>query len=135
MLENHGRAALAPRLAAGYAWGEDRSVWGLEAGVIGSYRVQTWFEPYAALRFANHWFSSRNTDPDKHLAPNQHFAARKGYGDGLFKVAAGVDFRFATGWHALAEYSHWFRAQNDPGDGYSLLANDVLAIALAYQGE
>ena len=133
LLDNHGRLALAPRLVAGYAWGEARSVVGLEVGVIASYHFQPWFEPYIALGFANHWFSSRNMDETMRLAPNQRFAPKQGCGDGLVKLTAGVDIQLAgAGWHLLAEYAHWFRAQDDPGDGFSFVANDIVALSVAF---
>jgi hypothetical protein len=137
VIDNRARAALAPRLAAGYALNPEGSIadgaLGLEVGVIGSYKLDAAFEPYAAISFANHWFLSDNVDPDKRLAPTQMFAPRAGYGDGLIKAALGFDIRIDGGWHALVEYGHWFPAQNDPGDGYRLLSNDVVAASVAYE--
>lgn len=136
LLDPRSRAALAPRLMAGYALGSSATnaegTYGVEAGLIASYRLHDRFEPYAALSFANHWFMSKNIDSSKQLSPNQYFAPRRGYGDGLVKAAVGVDIRFASEWHYLVEYAHWFPAQNDVGDGYTLLSNDILALSLAY---
>lgn len=130
LLEPSARFALAPRLAAGYAFGSEQQAIGIEAGLIGSYRLAERFEPYVGLSFADHWFSPRNVDPETQLAPNQRFAARRGYGDGLVKVALGAETRIVPGWRALLEYDHWFPAQDDPGDGYSLLSNDVVALSI-----
>ena len=133
LLDNRQRAAFGPRLLTGYAFGSERGVFSVEVGVIGSYRVVDWLEPYAGLSFANHWFSGENRDLTAELAFNQRFATRRGYGDGLIKSAFGVDLRIATHVHGLLEYGHWFVAQNDPGDGYGFLANDNLSVSIAWQ--
>ena len=131
LLPNAERAAFAPRLAAGYAFG-NRSTFGLELGVIGSYRFGEVFEPYAGLHFANHWFSTRNRSEYAALASNEQVAERRGYGDGLVKAALGFDVHFARGFHLLLEYAHWFPANNDPGDGYAFVSNDILALSASY---
>ena len=131
LLDNSDRAALAPRMAAGYAFG-DRSAFGLEVGVIGSYRLEDGLEPYAGLHFANHWFEARNHVAPSTLKANQQLAEVRGYGDGLVKAAFGLDFHVSHGLHLLLEYAHWLPANNDPGDGYRFVANDIVALSASY---
>jgi hypothetical protein len=131
LLPNLDRAALAPRLAAGYAFG-DRSTFGLELGVIGSYRLADDLEPYAGVHFANHWFSTQNGEDSVALAPNQIYAQSRGYGDGLLKLAFGLDVHVTRGFHLMLEYAHWFPANNDQGDGYRFVSNDIVALSAAF---
>lgn len=132
LVDNRARAAFGPRISAGWAYADPSSVIGLEAGVIGSYRLWSFAEPYAGLSFANHWFLARQTTTPVELGSRQQLAARRGYGDGLVKTAIGVELRVSPRLRALLEYDHWFPAQNDPGDGYAFLANDVVSCSFAY---
>lgn len=131
LLNNLDRAALAPRMAAGYAFG-DRSAFGLELGVIASYLLDDGIEPYAGLHFANHWFAANNHAEPSTLRANQQLAPLRGYGDGLVKAAFGIDVRLTYGLHLLLEYAHWIPANNDPGDGYRFVTNDILALSASY---
>lgn len=99
--------------------------------MIGSYRLDDGLEPYAGVHFANHWFSTQNGG-DSSLAPNQVYAPSRGYGDGLLKLAFGLDIAVARGFHLILEYAHWFPANNDPGDGYRFVSNDIVALSAAF---
>jgi len=132
LLDNTLPGALAPRLSVGHARESERSAWAAEAGLIGSYRCLGRVEPYAALNFANYWISRDQSLTERWLEDNQTLAERRGYGDGLVNASLGADLR-VTGWlSAVAEYSHWFTAQNDPGDGYAFLPSDIFALALSF---
>jgi hypothetical protein len=133
LFDNRGPFALAPRVALGFAMtpqADSYGALGIEAGVIASYRFVPNFEPYLGLQFANHWLGSRNFNGDKQLARNQAFAARSGSGDGLVKFALGFQLSFEGGWLAMCEYGHWVPAQNDPGDGYRFMVNDIVAFSV-----
>jgi hypothetical protein len=33
----------------------------------------------------------------------------------------------------MFEYAHWFPANDDPGDGYRFVSNDIVALSATYQ--
>ncbi|MBN1605555.1 MAG: hypothetical protein JW940_02925 [Polyangiaceae bacterium] len=124
--------ALAPRLAVGYAEpAEESSLFMAEAGVIASYRWH-WLEPYLGLAMSNNWI--RYPREDTTLPPEQRWAAREGYGDGLLKSQLGVDMTIIGIFGLLAEYGYWKTLQNDPGDGFKFVDNHVFALAMRFGG-
>ncbi len=121
--------AIAVRAGAGAAWNTDsRSIAAAYAGGIASYTFGV-VEPFVAVTFMNHWIfgSPAPTDP---LPAGQTYAPRAGYGDGLLQLALGVRI-FASARTSVAfEYARWEPVQNDPGDGYSFIENDILSFTV-----
>jgi hypothetical protein len=130
VLHNDRPLAVAPRVSLGAASESERSALAIEAGVIASYRATGWLEPYAAVSFANHWFDVERSSDD--LGPREQYASRRGHGDGLVKAVLGIELSISASIHASLEYGHWAPAQNDIGDGYALLSNDIVALALQW---
>jgi hypothetical protein len=127
-----GAFALAPRLAVGYAVpDEDCRLFMAEAGMIVSYRWHR-LEPYFGLAMSNNWI--RYPPSTGGLEPDQRFASRKGYGDGLLKSQVGVDLSVSGIFGLLAEYGYWKTLQNDPGDGFKFVDNHVIAIGVRFGG-
>lgn len=125
LLDPLQRLALAPRLGAGRRWIE-RDVWMLEGGAIVSYRAFDWFEPYLGLTFANHWIEPQ--PPPVTLPPD--VVGRSGSGDGLLQLSVGVELAVTRHFGLLAEYSHWFVLNNDPGDYYRFLPANIAGLAV-----
>ncbi len=121
--------ALAVRAGGGYAadLGGRRAALAF-AGVIASYSAGA-FEPYAAVTFANHWIygSPVNIPP-----PGGRNAPRAGYGDGLLQLVAGVRVYVANEGSVSLEYGRWQPMQDDPGDGYSFVANNIGSVIVCF---
>jgi len=124
LLDRHRSLALAPRVGAGYRW--QRNVGMLEAGAIASYRLFGQFEPYLGVTFANHWIEA---DPPSGPLP-QNVARRRGTGDGLLQLNLGVELMLSEHVALLGEYGHWFPLNDDPGDFYAFVPNNIVGLAL-----
>jgi len=122
--------ALAPRAGVGAAkdfYGV--ALFGAFAGLIASYELPGKITPYGAATFANHWILRNDKPSSEVLAPGETFAARKGYGDGLLQLVVGLQLKLGAGSALVGEYQRWIPMQNDPGDFYKFVPNDVLMIA------
>lgn len=118
--------ALAARAGAGYAVEQDvRKVGVAFAGLIASYAIGI-FEPYGAVTFTNHWIYGNATLPPAGSVN----APRAGYGDGILQVVLGARVYVSEMGSASLEYGRWQPMQNDPGDGYAFVANDVCSLTV-----
>jgi len=123
--------ALAPRAGVGYASFLDERTFLAFVGVIGSYRVARWFEPYASLTLADNWV--RIGDPTQtDLAPNESFAARDGTGNGTLQAVLGAELSITRRWGLLLEYGHWAPLWNDPGDFYRFAHDNLIAAGVRW---
>jgi hypothetical protein len=125
VLDPQRKLAVAPRLGAGRRWIQ-REIWMVEGGVIASYRVFDWFEPYLGLTFANHWIEPE--PPRIDLPPG--VVGSSGTGDGLLQLSLGVELAATRHFAVLAEYGHWFVLNNDPGDYYRFLPTNIAGLAV-----
>lgn len=114
--------ALAVRAGAGYAAElEGRKAGVAFAGVIASEAIGI-FEPYAAVTFTNHWiFGSPVTIPPA----GSINAPRAGYGDGLLQMVLGIRAYMSEMASLSLEVGRWQPMQDDPGDGYAFVANNI----------
>jgi hypothetical protein len=127
------RLALAPRAGAGasfVAYG-DRTALAF-AGVIGSYRVANWVEPYLAVTVSDQWV--RRAPPDVDLAVNEQLAPRQHTGNGLLRTHLGIQLSTSQRFALLAECGRWTPLWNDPGDSYKLVDSYVLAVGVRFSG-
>jgi hypothetical protein len=122
------RLAIAPRLGVGYQ--VNHAIFMAELGVVESYRLVPWLEPYGGLALADHWIG--NYDAPDSPPVRQTFAARTYSGDGLLKANLGVAFMPSSDVTLMVEYGHWFFLFDDPGDFYSFLPADVLGAAIRF---
>ena len=100
----------------------DQGAWYLHLPVnlLVSYDVRSWFTPYASLGYGFFWiFGRENPSEDPSAKP----PTRKGHGDGVVMVSAGMRFRVGRRTALFAEYSFWGKAVDDPGDYYSFVHN------------
>ncbi len=99
-------------------------------GLIASYDLADWFTPYGGVTFGNYWFYGR--EPSEPPPVGTRYADRKGYGDGLVQLAVGLQIKTAPGGTMHLEYQRWIPAQNDPGDFFKFVANDVVFVGLSF---
>lgn len=120
------RHALAPRAGVAYATLQgDRTLLAF-VGVIGSYRVARWFEPYGSLTMADNWVRIESPT-DTRLAPNEAFVDRDRTGNGNLQAVLGAELSVTRRWGFLLEYGRWTPLWNDPGDFYRFAHNNVFA--------
>lgn len=124
LLPTRSRFALSPRGGLGYAAGGG---WALTAfgGALASYDVFRWLTPYAGGTYATYWVHGR-TPNDVTLASNERFADRKGYGDGLVELTAGLSVQVGRAVALLGEVDRWIPMQNDPGDFFRFVPSTVV---------
>jgi hypothetical protein len=120
--------AIAPRFGVGYQ--VNYAIFMAEIGVLESYRVTRWFEPYGGLTLADHWIGDYDA-PDSPPA-GKTFADRTYSGDGLLKANLGVAFMPSSAVTLMLEYGHWFFLFDDPGDFYSFLPTDIFGAAIRF---
>jgi len=100
------------------------------AGVLASYTFGV-VEPYLGATFSNHWiYYGQAALPPGSLAPGERYASRQGYGDGLVELTVGLRVSVSTWGSVSFEYSRWQPAQDDPGDFYRFVANDIASLGL-----
>jgi hypothetical protein len=75
--------------------------------------------PYAAAGYGTFWVLGYG-EPE----PSVRYAARKGHGDGVLALTAGVSLGTQPTW--AVEYSFWTQVLDDPGDFYSFVDNHIL---------
>lgn len=121
--------ALAGRAGGGYASDfSSRTAVLAFAGMLASYSLGA-FEPYAAVTFANHWiYGSPTTTPP----PGERNAPRAGYGDGILQLAVGLRAYVSDKASVSLEYGRWQPMQDDPGDGYGFVANDIVSLTACF---
>ena len=95
-----------------------------------SYDVTDWFSPYAGVGYQFWWFFNKARQADARLQPGYKWAARKGYGDGVVRLAGGVAFRAGEKRCWLMEYAALIPVVNDPGDNFRFVLNHHFGIAL-----
>ncbi|HEX7600935.1 MAG TPA: hypothetical protein VF316_04990 [Polyangiaceae bacterium] len=99
------------------------------AGVLASYTFGG-VEPYVGATFANHWIYGQPAPDPASLAPGERYATRQGYGDGIVELTVGLRVSVSTWGSVSFEYSRWQPAQDDPGDFYRFVANDIASLGL-----
>lgn len=124
VLPSKSRFALSPRGGLGYTVGGG-SAFTAFGGGLASYDVLRWLTPYVGGTYATYWVRGR-TPSDVDLAPNERFADRKGYGDGLVELTAGLSLQLGRSVALLAEVDRWLPAQNDPGDFFRFVPSTVV---------
>jgi hypothetical protein len=128
LFDNAQPYALAPRLGVGYS-ALDGSTYLAFAGLIGSYRLGGWFEPYVSATLADYWVYL--DDPfQPTLAPNERLAEREHTGNGLLQLALGAELSASKSVSFLFEYGRWLPIWNDPGDSYKFVENSLAGAAL-----
>ncbi len=134
VFNRHRRHALAPRLGGGCSNNVGDLTYLSYGGVIGSYRVAEFFEPYLALTLSDQWV--RLSDPaPADLAPNEELAPRHGTGNGMLRATLGAQLNTSQRFGFLLEYGRWEPLWNDPGDGYKFLRNNIVAIGFRISGK
>lgn len=121
--------AFAVRAGGGGAYDTSGSLAMAFAGVLASYTFGG-VEPYLGATFANHWIYGRPTPDPGSLGPGERFATRQGYGDGLVELTVGLRVSVSTWGSVSFEYSRWQPAQDDPGDFYRFVPNDIASLGL-----
>jgi len=124
--------ALAVRAGIGAAADlgeEDAWILHVPIGVIASYRFLGCLSPYVGLGYGFYWIFGRHlSDPD----PTATYASRKGYGDGVITVTAGLELVVAGRVGISIEYSFMPAVVDDPGDSYSFGDNHMVGIAASF---
>ncbi|GEM_PF-4833008 len=82
-------------------------------------------EPYAAVTFMNHWVYGSPVTISPLGSIN---APRTGYGDGILQLVMGIRGYVSNGCSVAVEYGRWQPMQDDPGDGYSFVANNIVSL-------
>lgn len=94
-----------------------------------SYDFRCGLTPYVHLGYEMHWIFGR--------APRDtagvDYVERKGCGDHLLTVRAGLQYRFNRYVSLLAEYGYWRPVVDDPGDGFSYLQNHIVLVGVAFR--
>ncbi len=124
--------ALAVRAGIGAAadLGE-RGAWVLHApvSVIASYRFLGCLSPYLGLGYGFYWFFGRPvSDPD----PSATYASRRGHGDGILRLTAGIEWVVAGRVGLSLEYSFMPAVVDDPGDNYAFGDNHMVGVAASF---
>ena len=121
--------ALAVRAGGGYAADLgfiERNIVVAYGGAIASLSFGD-VEPYGAVTFVNHWIYGSHTQPPP---PGQTAAPRAGYGDGILQLVIGLRGYLSASTSVAIEYGRWQPAQDDPGDGYAFVANDIVSLLM-----
>ncbi|MBW2261165.1 MAG: outer membrane beta-barrel protein [Deltaproteobacteria bacterium] len=118
---------LAVSISAGLggAWDMGQvSAWLLHVpvNVIASYTFGGKLTPYAAVGYGFFWIFGRQlSNPD----PNAAYVARGGWGDGVMRLTAGLEWRIRGRFAVLVEYSYLPAVVDDPGDNFAFVDNHV----------
>ena len=79
--------------------------------VSASHALRSWLTPYAAVGYGSYWIFGYGARD-----PAQSYAPRRGTGDGLLTLHAGVELARVSGRALLLEYTYARPVVNDPGD-------------------
>ncbi|MBW2262503.1 MAG: hypothetical protein JRG91_11065 [Deltaproteobacteria bacterium] len=97
--------------------------------VIASYRFLGCLSPYVGLGYGFYWIFGRPiSNPD----PTATYADRKGHGDGVLRITAGLEWVIAGRVAILIEYSFLPAVVDDPGDNYSFGDNHMVGLAARF---
>jgi hypothetical protein len=89
-----------------------------------SHAVRPWLTPYAAVGYGSYWIVGYG-EPRAGVS----YAPRRGTGDGLLMLHAGIEFARASGRAVLLEYSVALPIVDDPGDFYGFATNQFISLA------
>jgi hypothetical protein len=93
--------------------------------VSASHALLSWLTPYAAVGYGSYWIFGYGARD-----PAQSYAPRRGTGDGLLTLHAGVELARASGRALLLEYTYARPVVNDPGDSYQFAVSQFVSIGL-----
>jgi hypothetical protein len=95
-----------------------------------SHAVRPWLTPYAAVGYGTYWIIGYG-EPRAEV----DYAPRRGTGDGLLMLHAGIELGRASGRALLLEYSVGLPIVNDPGDSYGFATNQFISLAFHGGGD
>jgi len=128
LLRPEGRAALAVSAGVGGAtWDNNDGFYVLHLPVTltGSFEVQPWFTPYAAVGYRALWEWGRD-DP---LMPGSQATSPRGAGEGVVAAYAGIELRRASGRAVLFEYGRFIPVIHDSSHAYWIAPTNLFSIA------
>lgn len=101
----------------------------LPVSVIASYTFQGCLSPYVGVGYGFYWIFGRPiSEPD----PSASYADRKGHGDGVLRVTAGLEWVVRGRVSIVLEYSFMPVVVDDPGDNYSFGDNHMVGLAARF---
>lgn len=129
--------ALALRLGAGAAYdlGGEGPGWILHVPftVIASYRFLGCLSPYAGLGYGAFWVFGREPSSELFVDdPEAEPVDRKGYGDGVLRLTAGLEWMINARLGILAEYTFLPAVVDDPGDNFTFVDNHLFGLGLRF---
>ena len=92
--------------------------------VSASHTLLPWLTPYAAVGYGSYWILGYGARD-----PAQSYAPRRGTGDGLLTLHAGIELARASGRALLLEYTYARPVVNDPGDFFEFAVSQFISIA------
>jgi len=90
--------------------------------VLASYTFHGRLTPYAAVGYGFYWIFGRTLSSTD---PNAVYADRGGWGDGVLRLTAGLEWRIRGRFALLVEYSFLPAVVDDPGDNFAFMDNHV----------
>jgi hypothetical protein len=98
-------------------------------GVIASYRFLGQLSPYLGLDYGFYWIFGYDLD---YRDPNQVYAKRAGYGDGVARITLGLEWELSRRLALLAEYDLLAPLVDDPGDNFAFVVNHIFGIGVRF---
>ncbi|MBI5536976.1 MAG: hypothetical protein HY898_29920 [Deltaproteobacteria bacterium] len=123
--------ALSPRIGvAGGAITDGSVIAGMAGGLV-SFDATRGVSLYAGAMFFNHWI--RQPRPSwARLQAGDQAVGRKGYGDGLLQMGAGISAGDERVMVVMFEYNRLTPMQDDPGDYYKFQSANLFSIAFGF---
>jgi hypothetical protein len=123
----HG--GLGAALVDPFAEEETASVVHLPLGVIASYRFFRQLSPYLSLDYGFYWIFERELE---YRDPKKVYAKRRGYGDGVGRITAGLEWELGKRLAFLLEYDLLVPLIDDPGDNFAFVTNHIVGIGVRF---
>jgi opacity protein-like surface antigen len=121
--------ALRGGFAAGFDVDQPDREWFLHVpiGLIASYRFD-FVTPYVSLGYGFFWIFGRALENGP--APGVEVVGRKGYGDEVLRLTAGVEFRVTERIALYLEYTFMPAVVDDPGDNFAFVDTHIAGIGM-----
>lgn len=135
LIANSNDFALSPHGGIGLAYVDpmlDEStalIVHLPLGLIVSYRFFDALSPYLGLDYGFYWIFDRELD---YRDPDKDYAERAGYGDGVARLSAGVEWEVSKGFALLVEYDLLAPLVDDPGDNFAFVTNHIAGVGVRF---
>ena len=98
-------------------------------GLISSYRFLGQLSPYLGFDYGFYWIFGREL---KYRDPKKIYAKRAGYGDGVGRLTAGIEWEASKGLALLFEYDLILPLIDDPGDNFAFITNHIIGLGMRF---